>query len=59
MKLNNENKPDSIKKAKRQTNPKVMNLFWCKVNVKRFGFNKSSSELSKNVAWTAMDVLLK
>ena len=30
---------DSMKKVEKQNNPNLMNLFWCKVNVNRFGFN--------------------
>ena len=28
-----------MKKVEKQNNPNQMNLFWCKANVKRFGFN--------------------
>ena len=27
------------KKKQKQNNPNKMNSFWCKANVKRFGFN--------------------
>ena len=38
MEVNNGNKSDSMKKTKKQSNPKVMNLLQWKVNVKAFQF---------------------
>ena len=36
--INNEKESDSMKEIEKLSNPKVMNLFWRKVNVKMFWF---------------------
>ena len=51
-----------MKKIEKQINLKVMNLLWCKVNVKNLSVFTNlyqNFEMVKNVTWTAMSVLLK
>ena len=38
MEVNNEKEPDSIEKIEKQSNSKVINLLWKKVNIKIFWF---------------------
>ena len=44
-------------KQKQQNNPNEMNSFWCKANVKRFGFDnfRQDFDIMRNVVHTAMD----
>ena len=45
-----------MKKVEKQNNPNSINLFWCKANVKRFGFNSLHQDFDIiRIVHTAMD----
>ena len=45
-----------MKKVEKKNNPNYMNLFWCKANVKRFGFDNLHQDFDIiRIVRTAMD----
>ena len=43
-------------KVEKQNNPNKINLFWCKANVKRFGFNNLHQDFNiVRIVHTAID----
>ena len=50
-----------MKKVEKQNNPNYMNLFWCKANVKGFGFNDlhQDFDITRIVFLMMLDFFLK